>query len=244
MDRKMTGDYMGWLIFGGGIILLLEIAFFNSGLVFSLFLAGALIYIGRKKSPSKFGRFLFWGGVIILVASLMNMITLKLVLIGMLIIIFIQFIQSKKAPKRIAPAIEVPEPGAAPIQMARTKPLFENILFGQQKTPEQVYDWNDINIQAGIGDTIIDLSYTVFPKGETVIFIRNFIGNVQILVPYEMEVSINHSVMAGSTSIFGEEEAKVFNQVYQLKTANYDESIQKVKILTSLIVGNLEVNRI
>ncbi|RDU36806.1 cell wall-active antibiotics response protein [Neobacillus piezotolerans] len=244
MDRKMTGDYMGWLIFGGGIILLLEIAFFNSGLVFSIFLSVALIYIGRKKSPSKFGKFLFWIGIAVLIASLMNMITLKLVLIGMLVMVFIQFIQSKKTPKRIAPAIEVPNPEGGPRQMARTKPLFENILFGQQKTPGHVYDWNDINIQAGVGDTTIDLSYTVFPKGETVIFIRNFIGNVQILVPYEMEVSINHSVMAGSTTIFGEEEEKVFNQVYQLKTADYDESIQKVKIFTSLIVGNLEVSRI
>ncbi|WP_409273621.1 cell wall-active antibiotics response protein LiaF [Neobacillus sp. SCS-31] len=243
MDRKMTGDYMGWLIFGGGIILLLEIAFFNSGLVFSIFLAVALIYIGRKKSPSKFGKFLFWVGVAILIASLMSMITLKLVLIGMLVLVFIQFMQSKKAHKRIAPSIEVTNPGGSG-HIVRTKPLFENILFGQQKTPDHVYDWNDINIQAGVGDTTIDLSYTVFPKGETVIFIRNFIGNVQILVPYEMEVSINHSVMAGSTTIFGLEEEKVFNQVYQVKTADYDESIQKVKIFTSLVVGNLEVSRI
>lgn len=235
---------MGWLIFGGGIILLLEIAFFNSGLVFSIFLAVAMIYIGRKKSPSKFGKFLFWVGIAVLVASLMSMITLKLVLIGMLVLFFIQFVQSKKTPKRIAPSIVAADTGGTQSQMARTKPIFENILFGQQKTPDQVYDWNDINIQAGVGDTTIDLSYTVFPKGETVIFIRNFIGNVQILVPYEMEVSINHSVMAGSTAIFGQEEAKVFNQVYQLKTADYDESITKVKIFTSLIVGNLEVSRI
>ncbi|RHW41538.1 cell wall-active antibiotics response protein [Neobacillus notoginsengisoli] len=244
MDRKMTGDYMGWLIFGGGIILLLELAFFNSGLIFSLFLSGAMIYIGRKKSPSKFGRFLFWIGIIILAASLLNMMTLKLILIGMLVLFFIQFIQAKQAPKRIAPTIQVSEQDGPGTEMVRTKPLFENVLFGQQKTPEQVYEWNDINIHAGLGDTVIDLSYTLFPKGETVIFIRNFIGNIQILVPYEMEVSIHHSVVAGSTSVFGNEESKVLNQVFQLKTANYDQSVQKVKIFTSVIVGNLEVNRI
>ena len=42
--------------------------------------------------------------------------------------------------------------------MIRTEPLFENIFLGQQKTPNGVYEWNDINIQAGIGDTVIDLS--------------------------------------------------------------------------------------
>lgn len=235
---------MGWLIFGGGIILLLELAFFNSGLIFSLFLSGAMIYIGRKKSPSKFGRFLFWTGIVILAASLMSMMALKLILVGMLALFFIQFIQAKKSPKRISPTIQMPEGEAPAVEMVRTKPLFENILFGQQKTPEQVYEWNDINIQAGLGDTVVDLSYTLFPKGETVIFIRNFVGNIQILVPYELEVSINHSVVAGSTTVFGQEESKVFNQVFQLKTAEYDQSVQKVKIFTSLIVGNLEVSRI
>lgn len=235
---------MGWLVFGGGIILLLELAFFNSGLIFSLFLSGAMIYIGRKKSPSKFGRFLFWAGIVILAASLMSMMALKLILVGMLALFFIQFIQAKNSPKRIQPTIQIPENEGHAAEMVRTKPLFENILFGQQKTPEQVYEWNDINIQAGLGDTVVDLSYTLFPKGETVIFIRNFVGNIQILVPYELEVSINHSVVAGSTTVFGHEEPKVFNQVFQLKTAEYDQSVQKVKIFTSLIVGNLEVSRI
>ena len=57
-----------------------------------------------------------------------------------------------------------------------------------------MYEWNDVNIQAGIGDTVIDLSYTVLPKGETVIFIRNVMGKVTIMIPYDVEVSVNHSV--------------------------------------------------
>ena len=48
--------------------------------------------------------------------------------------------------------------------VVKEQPLFQNRLFGQQKTPDHVYEWNDVNIQVGIGDTVIDLSYTVSAK--------------------------------------------------------------------------------
>jgi lia operon protein LiaF len=84
----------------------------------------------------------------------------------------------------------------------------------------------------------------VLPKGETIIFIRNVIGNIQIQVPYEIEVSVHHSCIVGSTDVFENHQAQVFNQVLHLKTPGYDGAEQKVKIFTSLLVGNLEVSRI
>jgi lia operon protein LiaF len=39
-------------------------------------------------------------------------------------------------------------------------------------------------------------------------------------------------------------QSQVFNQAFHLKTAGYDQAEQKVKIFTSLLVGNLEVSRI
>jgi lia operon protein LiaF len=128
--------------------------------------------------------------------------------------------------------------------MIRTEPLFENIVLGQQKTPTGAYEWNDVNIQAGIGDTIIDLSFTMLPKGETVIFIRNLIGNIQILVPYDIDVSIQHSCIVGSSTVFEVHDSKLFNRVLHLKTPGYETAEHKVKIFTSLVVGNLEVSRI
>jgi lia operon protein LiaF len=101
-----------------------------------------------------------------------------------------------------------------------------------------------MNLQTGIGDTIIDLSNTVLPKGEAVISVRNFIGNVRILVPYEIEVSILHSVITGYTEVFEHKEERVFNQLLQYETEHYVEAEQKVKIITSMILGNLEVKRI
>lgn len=244
MLKNRKSDYISWIILIGGIILLLEVLFFNRGLIFSLIISSGMIYLGRKKRSKKRGKILFWGGIFFFCASIFNMMTFKFFLIAILLHFFIQYTASKKQPRKVSPTLTEPKKLLEEETIVQSKPLFENVLFGQQKTPIEVFEWNDINIQAGVGDTMIDLSYTVFPKGETVIFIRNVIGNIHILIPYEMEVSISHSVLAGSTTIFEFQDSKIFNKVYHLKTFEYEKAEQKIKIFTSLVVGNLEVSRI
>ena len=158
----------------------------------------------------------------------------------------IQFYQTKKTPQTVIPIIKEPTPSAFTKEenLITREPLFKNMMFGEQKTVEHTYEWNDVNIQTGVGDTVIDLSYTVLPKGETVIFIRNLIGNIQILVPYDVEISVHHSVLVGSVHVLDFQGSRQFNQNIHVQTANYDKQEQKIHIFTSLIVGNLEVRRI
>ncbi|AIE59075.1 cell wall-active antibiotics response protein LiaF [Bacillus methanolicus] len=245
MMNKLKSDYISWILLIGLVMLFLEISFFNKGIIFSLLVASGMIYFGRKMMPKTFGTLLFWAGLIFFAASILGMITFRFFLLAILIHFIIQFSQSKRHPEKIIPVIKVNEkPSQGDKTIIKRKPVLENIFFGQQRTPERVYEWNDINIQAGIGDTIIDLSYTVLPKGETVIVIRNMIGNVQVLVPYDLEVSVNHSSLAGSATIFDHKEEKIFNQNLHIQTPEYDNQEQKVKIFTSFIVGELEVKRV
>jgi lia operon protein LiaF len=244
MLKNIKSNYMSWMIVIGIVVLLLEVSFFNSGIIFSLLISAGMAYIGRKWLPRKRGKLLFWSGIFFFFISIFNMMTFKFFLMAILIHFVIQFAQSKQKPQVIVPVINLEKREESQETVITSRPLFENKLFGQQKTPGHVYEWSDVNIQSAVGDTVIDLSYTVLPKGETVIFIRNFFGNVQVLVPYELEVSIHHSVIAGATSIFDAPESKVFNQVYQLQTPGFEKAEQKVKIFTSLMVGDLEVKRI
>ncbi|GLB59989.1 cell wall-active antibiotics response protein LiaF [Cytobacillus sp. NCCP-133] len=244
MNDKMKSDYFSWLIVVGIVVLFIEIAFFNSGVIFSLLVPIGMVYIGRKRMPRSSGKWLFWLGLIFLLITVFNMMTLKFFLLAFLIHLLIQFAQSKKEPKQIKPELKEPGISLQKETMIKKDPLFSNIFVGQQKTPEQVYEWNDINIQTGIGNTIVDLSYTVIPKGETVIFIRNFIGNVKVLIPYDVEVSVNHSSIAGAAKILEYEESKLFSQSLQLQTPGYEKAGQRVKIFTSLIIGDIEVKRV
>lgn len=243
MQFKMNSDYVNKAVLFGIVVLLLELAFFNRGVIFSLLVALGMVYIGRKRMPSSSGKLFFWSGIVFFTISVFNMMTFKFLLLAILIHLIMQYFQSKKEPKVIQPVIKEHEEQTEEILIEK-KPVFDSSLFGERKTPDHVYEWNDVNIQSFIGDTTIDLSYTVLPKGETVIFIRNFIGNVQVLIPYDIEVSVNHSSIAGKASVFQYEGDKLFNQSVQYQTEGYDKAEQKVKIFTSFLVGDVEVKRV
>lgn len=243
MDH-MKKDYISWMAIGGVVLLLLEISFFNSGLIFSLLVTVAMVYFGRKMMPRTIGKLLFWAGLFFFFTSILGMMTFKFFLLAVLVYIVLQFARSKKNPKEYRPDIKESEKLETEGTIIRKPPIFENLFFGQRQTSEQVYEWRDVNIQAGVGDTIIDLSYTVLPKGEAVIFIRNIVGNIKIMIPYDLEVSVHHSSLAGTTSVFDYHESKILNQTLFLQTSEYDTAERKVKIFTSMLIGDLEVKRI
>ncbi|MCM3125461.1 MULTISPECIES: cell wall-active antibiotics response protein LiaF [Bacillaceae] len=244
MLNKMKNDYVSWIVITGVILLLLEVSFFNEGLIFSLLASGAMIYFGRSLMPKKSGKVLFWAGLFFFLSSVFSMMTFRFFLLAVLIYLVYQYIQSKKKPELITPVLQKPEKEVSKEMVIEKPPLFKNRLFGHQETPSHVYEWDDVNIQTGIGDSVIDLSMTVLPKGETVIFIRNIIGNVKVYVPYDVEVTLRHSSIVGSAEVFGHQEGRVLNQSLYVQTPGYEEAGQKVKIFTSMIVGNIEVKRI
>ncbi|MEH7384463.1 cell wall-active antibiotics response protein LiaF [Bacillus sp. JJ1521] len=243
MFNKIKSDNLNAFILFGIILLIIEITFFNGGVLFSFIISFGCIYIGRKKMPRTFGKILFWFGWISLAFTILGMMTVKFLILAALIYLLIHYFQAKKNPHYIKPEIKEVQQSSAQEPIVKRQPLFKNIIFGQQKTPEYVYEWNDVNIQSGIGDTIIDLSYTVLPKGESVIFIRNVIGNVQVFVPYEVEVKVHHSVLYGGTTIFENRDTKTMNQTLHYQTQEYDNAEHKLKIVTTVGVGDLEVKR-
>ncbi|MGJ7036634.1 cell wall-active antibiotics response protein LiaF [Anoxybacillus eryuanensis] len=241
MDKKKTTDYVSWVVLLAFMILALEIVFFHPGIIFSVLFSAGFIYIGRKKWNRKLGKITFWLGCIGLVVHVLTMMTVRFLLVALLFYAVIQFAQSKRRPVVIRPEMKTND---AETEGVFRQPLFQNMLFGRQKTPEHAYEWSDVNIQTGIGDTIIDLSYTVVPKGEATIVIRGWIGNVHIFVPYEMEVSVVHSVLFGAASIFSKETERLWNQTFIYQTPAYETAGQKLKIITSMAIGNVEVKRI
>lgn len=244
MDNHNKTDYISWMILIGLLLLVVEITFFNKGLVFSILFASLFLYFGGKRLYSSIGKLIFGLGCISLFFTTINMIVFKFLIFAVIGYVLLYFYRSKKRPVLIEPIISQSEQLCNRTKLIKPQQMFENLIFGHQKTPEKNYEWHDITIQVGIGDTKIDLSNTVLPKGEAVIAIRNFIGNIQILVPYEVEINISHSLLIGTTIIFDQADEKLFNQTLIYRTENYDEAFRKIKIVTSLGIGRLEVKRI
>ncbi|MCA1321840.1 cell wall-active antibiotics response protein LiaF [Bacillus tianshenii] len=241
MSNLKKTDLLSYILIIGFFIFILEISFFDPGLIFSLLISGICLYFGKKKWNWFLGKVLFAIGALSLFFTIIGSFTFRFLLLASIVYFFILFTQTKQNPSYIRPEIAA-ENGIRLVK--HEQKWFQNKLLGRQKTPEHSYTWEDVNIQTGIGDTIIDLSYTVLPKGESVIFIRNVVGNIQILVPYELDISVNHSVMVGSTVILEEEESKQWNRTVHFQTSGYEESSQKIKIITSCLVGSLEVKRV
>ncbi|MDY0405195.1 cell wall-active antibiotics response protein LiaF [Virgibacillus sp. 179-BFC.A HS] len=150
--------------------------------------------------------------------------------------------KKKKDAEFIQPQLQLDD--SQEEEVYKVAPLFHLRMFGSQQTANHAYRWNDINIHGGIGDRIIDLTNTVLPKETAVISIRHIAGNIEIYVPYEVEVCVHHSAVFGRVHIFGKTYNKLVNQTATFKTKHYDTSHPRVKIVTSLFSGDIEVKRL
>ncbi|WP_409290763.1 cell wall-active antibiotics response protein LiaF [Peribacillus sp. SCS-37] len=243
MLNKLNTGHINLLIWLSVFLIFIELLFFHSGLVFSLMLSILFIYIGKKRYTRTYGKILFWLGVFSLAAAVFRMFAAKFFILALIAYFFILYQQSKKEPRKIRPIV-LEKTEVQTEALIKKESLLQNRFYGSRSVGEHVYEWNDINIQGAFGDTEIDLSYTVLPKGQSVIFIRHIIGNVRILVPYDMEISVSHSAVIGSARILDEWEPRVFSKNLSYQTAGYDEAGLKVKIMTSFFSGDLEVKRI
>ncbi|HLR69482.1 cell wall-active antibiotics response protein LiaF [Virgibacillus alimentarius] len=243
MFKRLTTDTLNWIIIIGMILFVIEVSFFHGGFIFSTLFSGALVYIGWKKFTQLWGKICFWIGTITLIFSVLNIIAIRFLIVVGLIILIIHYAKSKNEPERIEPIIELDETKEN-IREIKITPVLDAGLFGDKETSEKAFAWRDINIHGFFGDRVIDLSSTVLPDDTSVISIRHMIGNIVIYVPYEVEICIHHSSIFGRVTILGNYHGKLMNQTISYQTENYVHTDRRVKIMTSLLSGDIEVKRI
>jgi lia operon protein LiaF len=145
MLNKKNTDYFNKILLVAITLLLIEVTFFHSRVIFFGTFSIVCIYFGRKKLPSFFGKILFWLGCISLTITVMTMFTFKFIILAIIVYVFIQFVQSKQKPLHITPTIlETPQENQMEPILKR-KPLFENVLFGSKQTPDRVYEPSNRN---------------------------------------------------------------------------------------------------
>jgi len=242
MQNKANHQSISALLLIGIILTILDFVF-NPGLLFLFGFGVFFIIVGSKKKTSTFGKLSFWFGIILIIIMILSMFIVKLFLFGLLIFSCVYLYKTLKKPRRMEPTFHSTTYYSSD-SFIQKRSRFQNKWFGNQHTPTDVYEWEDINIQTGFGDAVIDLSNTVLPKGVSVISIRGFVGNIQILVPYEEEVSFHHSALTGSVKMLDGKEVSLFNEVIHFQTENFDLAESKIKIITSLISGKVEVKRV
>lgn len=122
-----------------------------------------------------------------------------------------------------------------------TAKLERNQWFGNDdRTTDDIYSWSDINFTKLIGNTIFDLGNTILPKDQNIIIIRKGFGNTKILVPEEVSISLDVSILAGGLKI-GEEEISMKNETFKWQSERYETNARKIKLVANVLVGEVEV---
>lgn len=225
------------IIFGIGMLIdILMHRFEPVALIFSV----VILMLGqhfRKKGKRVRGNIFLIIGILALIANVFSSIAFQLVLVAVLIYIGYDLIASSQKPPILQ--VETKE-SVQNRRIVRCQPFLKNMPIGNYRVMDSIYELHDINIRYGLGDVQIDLTTAMIPEGETVIVIHGIAGNIRLYVPYDIEISLNHSVLVGNISLFGQKE-NGFNKNVVLMTEQYANAPRRIKIISSLLAGDTEV---
>ncbi|WP_041556821.1 cell wall-active antibiotics response protein LiaF [Carnobacterium sp. 17-4] len=117
---------------------------------------------------------------------------------------------------------------------------FKRNWLGNERIGNSIYEWDDINFSIFMGDTIIDLGNTILPKNESYIVIRKGFGKTRVLVPNGIGIMIEHSAIKGKIA-FEEQQYVLENESIKMYSKYYEDQARTLKIVTNVLVGDLEV---
>lgn len=120
-------------------------------------------------------------------------------------------------------------------------PQKKHTLIGSCLLTGSRWELRDLDIWYGIGEVKIDLSRANIPENKSTIIINGWIGDVDIFVPYDLDVSIIARVGVGEIKIFGNKESGL-NRSTAVETNGYHKEIKRVEIVVNLFVGDIDVN--
>lgn len=91
-----------------------------------------------------------------------------------------------------------------------------------------------------IGEIRMDLSLALVESEETTVIVHGVIGDVDLIVPEELGLSVEATTLFGQIKIGQERESGLLNHVVW-QSPNYPESNHKVKLLVTYTVGDIDV---
>lgn len=236
MQKKSEREILEIIIIIGLVLFVIDFIFLEPGSLFLLALAGAGLFIGWRSFQTSTGKIIFWSGVFFLFITVLNTFAVRFFIVSLAIYYGWKWYQQNKQkdntyiPSSIDPIDSFSE---------ETK-TEQNHWFGRVEFGEEPYTWEDLNIQSVVGELVIDLNNTMLPSEDAVIVCRHVVGTIRIIVPYDIDVKIDHSMLCGDVQIFEKIEKSVFNRRFQYET---NDSPLQVKIYSQMLAGKLEVVR-
>jgi len=209
------------------LIVFVELTIFNNGGALFLIIGAFLLY----RSFSKGKKIYFWLGAFFIFLAVLALWSLRFFIVCLLI--YILFKQTTSRQKEVK--IDAGHPEFGTIQ--------KNELILPSSWPMENYKWQDLLLQNFLGDFTVDVTETVLPAGTSVITIRQGIGKVRIILPYEIPFRLQYSTLIGEAKILDYPPKRLWNEKLTFEDGNPDESKRKLVIHVAAWLGDVEVNR-
>ena len=115
-------------------------------------------------------------------------------------------------------------------------------VFGDVKLRLDSQDFNGGSISTIIGEIDIDLSQSNIKSSEKILSLSGVIGEVSIILPKTLKVSVKANVTVGDIKILDTTDDGFFiNRTYQ--SEGYETAKKKLYISISQVIGDIEIRR-
>jgi lia operon protein LiaF len=120
---------------------------------------------------------------------------------------------------------------------------FRSSLIGDFHLTSGRFELSRLYIWHGVGNVVIDLSRALLAEEEALLAVDGWVGDVTIYVPVDLPVAISAEVTIGDLEVFGHRQGGL-NRYVSIRSEDYEQAAQKVKLNISLIVGDIDVKYI
>lgn len=202
------------LLIAAGLFILLEnyINFFTVAAL--LFIA---LGINRVRSaPDKTGYVLLAVGGIMLVSG-----HFTILLSAALLVLGLYYIQSKRE------------------NLDETF-MQKHTVLESYKRDKEPWELKNISMRNVAGEISLDLSLALIDQPETTVMMSGVFGDVDVIVPEFIGISVHASALVGQITAGGEKETGLVNKMIW-QSPNYETSDQKVKLVVSYVVGDIDI---
>jgi predicted membrane protein len=100
-------------------------------------------------------------------------------------------------------------------------------------TPEEMWTF--------VGDTKLDFREAEVPVGETMLRVYGFIGDVDVLIPQGMGLSVSSIAFVSDTRILGQKQESFIVPV-EYATQGYQEAERKIRLETMFFIMDLDID--
>jgi len=98
-------------------------------------------------------------------------------------------------------------------------------------------------IWIGVGDVDLDMTSADIPTGETRLRVFGFVGDVDVLVPEGVGVSVSSMAFVTDARVLGQKRDSFLAPVH-LTSDDYETAERKIRLETTFFVGDLKVKQV